>query len=299
MRLSPDILLRAENYLNPVKEREINLRGFKFSLIENISVLQDQFDVIDLSDNEIRKLENFPKMQRLSTILLNNNYVSRISSQGEFLVNLQTLVLTNNRISNFSEIDNIASFTKLTLLSLIDNPVTKKESYRLYTIFKIPSLKSLDFRKVRKEERTQATALFTSTTGQALLTTISQEQSQTQAAIASRKGITATLTDAQKSQIRDAIAAASTPEEMDRIEKQLRAGTFKFLETDITTSTISSIALGVNTVPNTGIEMTVEDSSTTSVASTSDDNETLTTTKKTTITIENNVEQANRMEVEP
>lgn len=40
---------------------------------------QDQFDTIDLSDNEIVKLENFPFLNRLGTILLNNNRITRIN----------------------------------------------------------------------------------------------------------------------------------------------------------------------------------------------------------------------------
>lgn len=41
--------------------------------------MQDQFDSIDLSDNEIVKLENFPHLSRLGTLLLNNNRITRIN----------------------------------------------------------------------------------------------------------------------------------------------------------------------------------------------------------------------------
>lgn len=41
--------------------------------------LQDQFDTIDLSDNEIVKLENFPYLTRLGTLLLNSNRITRIN----------------------------------------------------------------------------------------------------------------------------------------------------------------------------------------------------------------------------
>lgn len=41
--------------------------------------MQDQFDTIDLSDNEIVKLENFPYLSRLGTLLLNNNRITRIN----------------------------------------------------------------------------------------------------------------------------------------------------------------------------------------------------------------------------
>ena len=41
--------------------------------------LQDQFDTIDLSDNEIVKLENFPLLNRLGTLIINNNRITRIN----------------------------------------------------------------------------------------------------------------------------------------------------------------------------------------------------------------------------
>jgi U2 small nuclear ribonucleoprotein A' len=110
---------------------------------------QDQYDTIDFTDNEIRILDNFPKMKRLSTILMSNNYLFRIGSAlGTSLTNITTLVLSNNRLASLSEIDHLATCLKLELLSLVDNPVTEKEHYRLYTIHKIPSLKMLDFQKV-------------------------------------------------------------------------------------------------------------------------------------------------------
>ncbi len=65
MRITADLLLRTEVFLNPLQQREISLRGLKIPAIENLAVLQDQVDTIDLSDNEIKKLENFPKMTRL------------------------------------------------------------------------------------------------------------------------------------------------------------------------------------------------------------------------------------------
>merc|ERR1712150_455454 len=136
-----------------MKERQIDLRGNRVLVIENLGAMEDQFDVLDLSDNEIKKFANFPVMKRLRTILLNNNHIStagkKLCSQ---LVNLQHLILTNNRIEDFAQIDRIASLKSLEHLSLLDNPVTRRPNYRLYTIHKIPSLKVLDFRKVKLKE---------------------------------------------------------------------------------------------------------------------------------------------------
>ena len=41
--------------------------------------VQNQFDCIDLADNELVKLEGFPPLKRLSTLLVHNNRIARIS----------------------------------------------------------------------------------------------------------------------------------------------------------------------------------------------------------------------------
>ena len=57
MRLTADMIARSPAFFNPCREREIDLRGNKIAVIENLAATQNQFDSIDLSDNEIRKLE--------------------------------------------------------------------------------------------------------------------------------------------------------------------------------------------------------------------------------------------------
>jgi hypothetical protein len=49
-----------------------------------------------------------------------------------------------------NDIDPLASLTSLQHLSLLENPVTKKQHYRLYTIHKLPKLRVLDFKKVKQ-----------------------------------------------------------------------------------------------------------------------------------------------------
>jgi len=57
MRITPDLIAGSPQFTNPIKDREIKLRAYKIPAIENLGATQDQFDTIDLSDNEIRKLE--------------------------------------------------------------------------------------------------------------------------------------------------------------------------------------------------------------------------------------------------
>ncbi len=82
-----------------------------------------------------------------------NNRISFIN--GESLVesapNLDTLILTNNLLREFSQVESLRHLKKLSNLSLMDNSVTRKENYRLYMVFLIPSLKVLDFKKVKQE----------------------------------------------------------------------------------------------------------------------------------------------------
>ena len=66
-------------------------------------------------------------------------------------------ILSNNNISKLADCDGLSQFTKLEMLSLLDNPVTKEANYRLYVIRKCPALKHLDFRKVRAAARPAGT----------------------------------------------------------------------------------------------------------------------------------------------
>ncbi|KAL6576511.1 hypothetical protein OROHE_000292 [Orobanche hederae] len=163
VRLTVDLIWKSPHFFNAIRERELDLRGNKLAVIENVGATEDQFDTIDLSDNEIVKLENFPYLNRLGTLLLNNNRITRINPNlGEFLPKLHTLVLTNNRLTNLVEIDPLTSLPKLQFLSLLDNNITKKPNYRLYVIHKLKSLRVLDFRKVKQKERVEAKTLFAS-----------------------------------------------------------------------------------------------------------------------------------------
>lgn len=203
---------------------------YMINFLMKLLVPQDQYDVIDLSDNDIKKLDNFPPMRRLSAILANNNSISKISpTLGETLPNLQAVILTNNRVSNLFEIDHLASATSLEVLSLMENPVTLKPNYRLFCIHRIPSLKTLDFSKVTRTERDEAKKLFKSSSGKAFLALVEQEKQQLAAGSSAqrngqepKKAAIMELTDAQKEQVKRAIERASTKEEVDAIEAQLQ-----------------------------------------------------------------------------
>ncbi|KAF5195106.1 U2 small nuclear ribonucleoprotein a [Thalictrum thalictroides] len=232
VRLTADLIWKSPHFFNAVADRELDLRGNKISVIENLGATEDQFDTIDLSDNEIVKLENFPFLGRLGTLLINNNRITRINPNiGEYLPKVHTLVLTNNRLVNLAEIDPLSSLSKLRFLSLVDNNITKKPNYRLYVIYKLKSLRLLDFKKVKHKERVEAEKLFASkeaeeeakrepvktfTPGEILNIPEDPKEEQTPAVVAP--------TPEQIIAIKAAIVNSQTLEEVARLEKALKSG---------------------------------------------------------------------------
>ena len=102
VKITSELISRSNQYLNPVKEFQLDLRGHKISAIENLSATNDQFGCLDLSENSITKLENFPKLNRLRSILLINNRISKIEPNfGKECIYLENLILTNNKVRLF------------------------------------------------------------------------------------------------------------------------------------------------------------------------------------------------------
>jgi U2 small nuclear ribonucleoprotein A' len=162
-RITADLIQNSRAFYNPLKERQLDLRGYKLLVIENLGAMEDQFDTLDLSDNEIKKLDNFPRMTRLRTVLLSNNHITRIDARaGGNLAHLEHLVLTHNRIANFSDLDALAAFPSLTTLSLVENPVTLRPNYRLYAIHKLPQVRAVPWLVCRGPCCVQRQSLSTS-----------------------------------------------------------------------------------------------------------------------------------------
>jgi U2 small nuclear ribonucleoprotein A' len=166
-------------------------------------------------------------MRRLKVLLVCNNQISKIGSIGASLPNLQAIVLTNNKIYNLFEIDNLSNISNLQYLSFMENPVCLKANYRLYAIYRLPCLKVLDFIKVTKAEKEYAIAFFESVQGKAFINAVNQEKTiarsdQTVSSSVPRATIRALqLSEEQKVEVRRAIEKASTKEEIDLIEQQL------------------------------------------------------------------------------
>ncbi len=197
------------------------------------------FDTIDLTDNEIKLLANFPRLNRLGSLFLANNSISRIDA--EFfspaqLPRLHTLVLTGNRLLDLGDLKPLAAFkTQLKHLSLLDNPVVKKPHYRLFVISRLPGLKTLDFKRVKRVEVEEAQKMFPieeeevegggGSRGKGKVFEIGDTEAAFEGGEPqAKRQKTSTLTDEQIEKIQRAIKNAKTLAEINRLEKILQTG---------------------------------------------------------------------------
>ena len=207
----------------------------KIPAIENLIITKDLYDTIDLTDNEIKLLANFPRLNRLSSLFLSNNSISRIYS--EFfspvqLPRLHTLILTGNRLLDFGDLEPLAAFRyQLKHLSLLDNPVVKKPHYRLFLISRLPALKTLDFKKVKRVEVEEAKKMFGAEAagdakvfevGDASASNEGEPQAKRQKTTDSKQS--SLLSAEQIEKIQTAIKNAKTLAEINRLEKILQTG---------------------------------------------------------------------------
>ncbi|KAF2148996.1 small nuclear ribonucleoprotein U2, A [Myriangium duriaei CBS 260.36] len=160
MRLTAELITNSLSYINPLKERELDLRGNKIPTLENLAPALHN-DALDLTDNALTSLSNFPLFPRITSLYCARNRISHISpSLGKSLPKLSTLVLTENSLSDLSDLAPLRSCAKLVYLTVLENPVAAKEHYRLWIIFLLPSVRHLDFIRVRDAERTASRELF-------------------------------------------------------------------------------------------------------------------------------------------
>ncbi|KAH8912240.1 L domain-like protein [Coniochaeta sp. PMI_546] len=233
MRLTAELINNSLSYLNPLKERELDLRGHRIPNIENLGVAGPQ-DCIDFTDNDIQVLGNFPLSPRIRTLLLARNRVSVIQpALPTAIPNLRNLVLASNNLAELSDLDVLGKFARLTHLVLLDNPVTKKENYRYWVLWRCPTVRFLDYQKVKQAEREKATELFgTADEPTELALKIMGTKSNTFDASATNGpsgGTTSKisrlkLTDKERKKLQDMIKKASSLEEIIRLEKALNEG---------------------------------------------------------------------------
>ncbi|PYH49778.1 U2 snRNP complex subunit LEA1 [Aspergillus saccharolyticus JOP 1030-1] len=237
MRLTVELIQNSLSYINPLKDRELDLRGHKIPAIENLGLAKDQ-DAIDLTDNDITTLGNFPFFPRLHTLLLARNRIKQIQPNlATSVPNLTAINLTANAVAELADLDPLRGLSGLTHLVVLENPVTRKEHYRHYLIWRIPSLRFLDYQKIKDAERAKVTELFgTAEEPSALASKIMGVKSRTFDVPASHPGaagggaaggdraVRVKLTEKERKRVEKLIREAKSLQEISRLERELNEG---------------------------------------------------------------------------
>jgi len=234
MRITSELITDlADQRVDPNGDRSIIMRGYKISIVENLSITRDQYACIDLSDNDIGKIENIPTLKRLRTLMLVNNSISRIANDAfDGLPELTSLVLSNNRISTLGALLPLRKLSaRLERLSLIDNPVNKQKHYRNFVIHLLGySLKFryLDFQRITEKERNDARQFFESDEGLQLLRNTlpvtedhATEPDEGQVVVPTKKFA---FSQDILQRLGEAITAASDMDTITKLEKALKSG---------------------------------------------------------------------------
>lgn len=153
MNLTPKILEDAPHYIGPTKDLVLDLRDQGLNSLLALDTLKsDIYTIWDLSNNEITHIPQITPRDRVRGLLLANNNLKAIPDL-TWAKNLETLSLINNEIST---LDKIPEFINLQSIYLMGNPIT---NYRLQLIKSIPTLKVIDFQRVKESERKMAIEL--------------------------------------------------------------------------------------------------------------------------------------------
>lgn len=229
VRITLELLQQSPQSLNPASQRQLLLRGLKIPNIENLGGTNDAYECIDLCDNDLIKLGNFPPLKRLKVLLLTNNRISRFADDCfDTIPNIVSLTLTGNKFEKLIDLEPLMKLKTLERLTLLENAVTKVKHYRPYMINKCQkSLRILDFNRIKDKERKAAGLLFAGDRGKKLLEEIAPARtagSATSGEKASAEPSKTGPTPEVIEKIKKAIAEAETIEEVTRLEKALKSG---------------------------------------------------------------------------
>ncbi|KAL6450246.1 LEA1 U2 small nuclear ribonucleoprotein A' [Candida maltosa Xu316] len=230
MRLTVKSINEAPVILNPEGKLTILLRDLDLTECENLSITENKFQVIDLSNNGLLKLGNIPpNFTNLECLLLSNNNISYIDEDTfSSNNNIKSLMLYNNNIKSFQPIMK-DKFTNLETLVLLGNPITELDNYRIFTIWLIPSLKVLDFQKIKNLERIEGEKLFGKNHdefNQLALEMLSKSSNNGQLNGNNKQvdNVVKKLSDNEKEELLKKLETATSLEEIEKIEEALKNG---------------------------------------------------------------------------
>ncbi|ORC92566.1 putative U2 small nuclear ribonucleoprotein 40K [Trypanosoma theileri] len=180
MRLTLDMIRRAPQFTNTLQQREIDLRGLGLTVLDEqtLLLLNDSFDVLNLSQNPLVRLEYFPSgsssvistggsgtveamkkmMLRLQSLIVHRNRLSHVSETtcAAVLPNLRAFLADHNEFRELRDLLFLSHWRELEILSIEHNPVTVQEDgarLRAFLVYLCPKLKLINYQRVTQVDR--------------------------------------------------------------------------------------------------------------------------------------------------
>lgn len=138
---------------------ELDLGDNEISQIRGLTPLR-RLRVLNLSTNLITLIEGIETLARLEELDLSGNTIERIPPTIKHLVALKTLKLHNNKLTTLRDLNNLKPLRNLVSLTIFSNPMSDMEHARLFAIFALPTLATVDDAPVDDDERAAAAARF-------------------------------------------------------------------------------------------------------------------------------------------
>lgn len=162
--------------------RELNLRGNFINHIGPGIKHNKELRILDLSENNILSIKNMEgldlrtlhlaqnrldslegigTLKKLQALNVRHNNITSIAAlRADDIPRLRKLCIADNRISQISEVEGLASFPYLCDLLLAPNPVAGLPHYGAQVLHRLPLLRSLDTMPVPAEEKVKADLIY-------------------------------------------------------------------------------------------------------------------------------------------
>ncbi|UJR26994.1 hypothetical protein I4U23_008301 [Adineta vaga] len=140
--------------------RSLFLQGNEITKVEGLESLRNLRELV-LDKNKIRLITetSFAFQTNLVELHLEENRIRELSFFDR-MVKLEKLFLGTNKIPETMEIEKLTLLVCLNELSLINNPVSRKSTYRFFVMFKLPQIQILDEQLITEDERFRAEVYY-------------------------------------------------------------------------------------------------------------------------------------------
>ncbi|CAF0783988.1 unnamed protein product [Adineta ricciae] len=141
--------------------RSLFLQGNEITKVEGLEALRHLRELV-LDKNKIRLITetSFYFQTNLVELHLEENRIRELTFFDR-MMKLEKLFLGSNKVTETQEIEKLSLLVCLNELSLTNNPVSRKSSYRFFVTHKLPQVQILDEQLITEDERFRAEIYYT------------------------------------------------------------------------------------------------------------------------------------------